>query len=247
MRSAVLKPSCLLIIDDHPGILDLVQTAMEGEGYSVTPASSLPTAISFLSEELFHLILTDLFRTQGQPPLLSIGPLLREAGPIPVGILTAWNLPVEAATQAGAAFLLHKPFEFENLLHVVQQEVSRRPRELRQAQCIEQFFAALNAGDWSRLVRLCTPDVAVVPLSAPPMTVLEARRGLLSYRTTLERRFLALPGYPIEAVQVFDRPLGVTARYTARWSSRDGDIHRLAGSMRFHFEGECIAQIEGAF
>jgi hypothetical protein len=46
---------------------------------------------------------------------------------------------------------------------------------------------------------------------------------------------------------MFARPQGVAVRYSASWQSRDGVLHHLVGSMRFHFSDGRIAQIEGSF
>ena len=66
-------------------------------------------------------------------------------------------------------------------------------------------------------------------------------------RCAFRGRFLALPDYPIEQVQVFARPVGVAARSLARWQSTDGVVHRVAGSLHFQVQGARIAQIAGAF
>lgn len=247
MNDAAASPPQLLIVEDDPEILFAVQDTLEEEGYLVTPATSLPASLDKLSEQLFHLILTDLFQVGKQAPLQSIQPLLTYATPTPVGIMTAWPIPEEAAAQAGASFLLRKPFELDDLIHIIQRELSARSRSPRQSHIVEQFFAALRANDWKHLARLCTPDVVILPLKAPAVIDASTTHGLLTLRALLEQRVSTLPGYMIEDVRVYGRPLGVAARYTARWQSRDGIIHHMAGSLHFHFRGERIAQITGAF
>lgn len=237
----------VLVVEDDLEIQSVLEDALEPEGCAITLAASLPDALTLLSEQLFQLVLTDLFHEPQQSPLESIQPLLVKAEPIPVGVLTGWPIPADAVRQAGAAFLLRKPFELDALVHAVQRELAPFSGLERQRHLVEQFFAALFERDWPCLARLCTPDLAVVPLSAPPAAAFGARRGLLQLRPLLEQRFLALPGYTLEAVQVFARPQGVAARYAAHWQGRDGLLHRVAGSMRFRFEGGRIAQIEGAF
>ncbi len=240
-------PPQLLVVEDDLEILSLVQNSLEEEGYAVTPASTLPASLEILSNHLFQLVLTDLFHQPGQAPLQSIQPLIAEAGPTPVGIMTAWPIPDEEAAQVGASFLLHKPFDLNDLVRSVQHELSPRSHHEHQVLAVEQFFAALNARDWKRLASLCAPQLAIVPLSKPPLAASNAPQGIPILRALFEQRFRSLPGYTIEDVRVYGRPLGVAARYTARWQSRDRTIHQVTGAMNFHFHGEHIAQIEGAF
>ena len=98
MNGAPVASPQVLVVEDDPGILDLIQKVLEEEGCAVTLAHSLPASLAVLEEHLFHLILTDLFPQPRQSPLQSIQPLLVEAAPIPVGIMTAWPVPVETAT-----------------------------------------------------------------------------------------------------------------------------------------------------
>lgn len=107
-----------------------------------------------------------------------------------------------------------------------------------------QFFAALNDRDWKRLARLCTPEVRVASLATPAISAGPPPSGLLTYRAAMGQRFLSLPGYTIEQVQVYGRPLGLAARPMIRWQSSDGVVHRVAGSMQFRFLGAHISVIE---
>jgi CheY-like chemotaxis protein len=247
MSSAAVAQPRLLLVEDDPEIPHIVRDTLEEEGCIVTPTPSLPASLALLSEQSFHLVLTDLFQSSGQEPLQSIHLLLAEAVPTPVGIMTAWPVPVDAAAQAGIAFLLRKPFELDDLVRSVQRELTPSPGHERQSYLVEQFFAALGERNWKRLGLLCLPDLVIVPLSAPPLVDADSRRGLLSLRAALEQRFRLLPGYTFEDVRVNGRPLGVAARYTTRWQSRDGIIHHLVGSMHFRFQDDRIAQIAGGF
>ncbi len=81
--------------------------------------------------------------------------------------MTAWPIPAERATEAGASFLLRKPFELDDPVYTVRRELASTPGHERQIQQIKQFFAALNEHNWQQLTLLCTPDVMIVPVSAP--------------------------------------------------------------------------------
>lgn len=241
------EPARLLLVEDDPEILSSLQGILEEEGYIVTPAWSVADSLARIEEHAYQLVLTDLFAPFGDNPLQSIRPLLTQAAPTPVAVLTAWPVDPEAVTQAGASWMLRKPFELDDLLRAVQRDLHPSASRARQSQLVEQFFAALNARDWKRLARLCTPDVVVRPLAAPAVALAGAPGGLLTYRALMEQHFSALSGYTIEEVQVFGRPMGVAARYLVRWEDRQGIAHHLAGALHFRLEGGRIAQIEGAF
>ncbi len=221
----------LLVVEDDRDILHFLQEALEEEGYGVTPAASLPDSLRALEEQLFHLVLTDLFSQDGHSPFESIQPLLTEAAPIPVGIMTGWKIPDDIVAQENLAFLLKKPFDLDDLLRALDAGVHPRLSNLRQEELVEQFFLAVNAHDWRRLTRLCTPEVVV----ASPVSFSSTSLQLPGYLERLEERVSLLPGYTIEESRVFARWEGVAARYIVRWQSSDGIIHRAAGSMHFFF------------
>jgi CheY-like chemotaxis protein len=243
MSLAPASPPHVLVVEDDRDLLRFLQEALEDEGYGVTPAASLPDALKALEEHLFHFVLTDLFYEQGKAPLQSIHPLLAEATPIPVGVMTAWQIPDTAAAQENLAFLIKKPFELDDLLRQLDAGLHPTMSNLHLNQLVEQFFLAANARDWTRLARLCAPDVMVFQ----PVAVASVSLGLHGYLERLEQRMNFLPGYTIVEAQMFPRRDGVAARYLANWQSRDGTVHRAGGAMRFRFRGGRIAQIEGTF
>jgi len=50
----------ILVVDDHPDILDLAATVLTGGGYAVSTASSGIGALDLLAEERFDLVLLDI-------------------------------------------------------------------------------------------------------------------------------------------------------------------------------------------
>ena len=93
----------LLVVEDDPDLLTIVQDALEQEDYAVTLATSLPASLALLDEQLYHHILTDLFAAEGNDPFQTIRPFVAQATPIPLGLVTGWQVTAEAATQAGFA------------------------------------------------------------------------------------------------------------------------------------------------
>lgn len=248
MSLAPVTPPHLLVVEDDPALLERLVALLGEEGYVVFPVTSLPASLMRLQNRSFQFVLTDLFAQPGYDPLRSIVPLLCAAAPIPVGVMTAWPIALDVVIQAGLACLVRKPFEADALLQAVESGLqSVLSHQQQQAQLVEQFFAALNVRDWKGVVHLCTPEVTFVSLTAPAVTNSGSCMGLLGYRVLMERRMNALPGYTLAEVRVFGRPLGVAARYVTCWQSRNGALHRNAGSAHLQFQGTRIAQITGLF
>ena len=233
----------VLVVENDAELLSTVQEFLEQDGYDVTPAASLSDSLAALEEQWFQFVLTDLFYRPGRPLLHSIHPLVAQAAPIPVGVMTAWLIPEEDLVREDLAFLVPMPFDLDDLRGHLDAEFHPTIRSIRQTQLVEQFYVDLNARDWRQLTRLCAPNLRVTT----PMVVSYASIGLRNYLAILERRCSLFPGYTMEAVQVFPRQDGAAARYLARWQDSDGKEQRAAGSMRFHFQHGRIVQIDGAF
>lgn len=234
----------LLVVEDDPELLSLVQFALEDSGYNITLATSLPQCRQMVEEQLFHLVITDLFRdSQQRSPLASIQPLIEQAAPTPIGVITGWQVPGDDPALSSLAFLLHKPFDLEGLLGKVDAALHPVIRSVRQSKLVEEFFLALNARDWPRLARLCLPEMLV----APPRVDASLGVGLSSYRAYLEERLSRLPGFTVGEAKMFSLQEGISARYLARWQGNDGSAHRAAGALHFRFRRGRIAEIEGVF
>lgn len=112
----------LLVVDDEPHILGLLESLLKGEGYDVVPALDGNTASERLKGESFDLLLTDL-RIE---PVDGIGllRLAQEVKPgLPVILLTGYA-SVETAIEAmqlGAFDYITKPFKVDELLTVVRR------------------------------------------------------------------------------------------------------------------------------
>lgn len=116
----------LLVADDDAELRDLLAFLFSDAGYHVTLAASLAEAMAVLKEQAFDVVLTGVFCQPPHPPLASVAPLQEQAAPTPVGVMTGQNLNAEAASQAGFAFLIPKPFDVHALLATVAGQVLQR-------------------------------------------------------------------------------------------------------------------------
>ena len=111
----------ILIIDDDPHFLRILQRILSTENFVVTATSNSCDAIELLRSNNFELIICDLRMPECDG--LNILQDLRSTGnEIPVIILTAYG-EVDTyleAMNAGATEYLNKPIKSDELVHVVR-------------------------------------------------------------------------------------------------------------------------------
>lgn len=122
------KPLRVLLADDQPQMRSLMRSALMRDGYEVIEAEDGPSLILALINGLLSeqtrapdLIITDV-RMPGFTGLEVLARLRREDWSTPVILITAFGdeaLHKEAA-RLGAARVLDKPFELEDLRAVVR-------------------------------------------------------------------------------------------------------------------------------
>ena len=111
---------CVLVVDDDPGIRVTIQFMLEDAGYAVITANNGLEALERILEREPSLVLLDLQMPlmTGQETLVRLRQMPCQT---PVVFMTAGlRAQIEAAAY-GADGHLAKPFEFEELLHVVRR------------------------------------------------------------------------------------------------------------------------------
>jgi DNA-binding response OmpR family regulator len=138
VMTALAAAPCLLIAEDEDEIREALQFVLSEEGYQVMAATSLAEALALLHEQTFDFVLTDLFHTPGHPPLHSVQPLLTQAAPTPIGIMTAWNLSEQEVHQAGFACLIQKPFDLDAVMATIASVINKAltPEQVKQARTV---------------------------------------------------------------------------------------------------------------
>ena len=110
----------VLIVDDEPGVLQLLSRVVEEEGYSVATAPDGQAALTILDEVQPSLVLTDYMmpRLTGAELAAAIGS--RSVGVVPpVVVMSANHQSLHGIT--GAAATLPKPFDLGLLIDVVDR------------------------------------------------------------------------------------------------------------------------------
>jgi CheY-like chemotaxis protein len=124
----------VLIVDDEPQIRAFTRMALEDEGYGVLEASDGATALDVLRAAVDGVerlgtpgvILLDL-QMPGMDGRSFLDAYLGTDGPrVPVVVLTASRVPLDAAEVLGAVGVLRKPFTVDALLEVIERYCSPR-------------------------------------------------------------------------------------------------------------------------
>src|SRR5260221_6992181 len=117
----------VLVVDDEPMMSDSLRQHLAEEGYTVDTAASGAEAIDLFDTGAHHLAICDL-----QLPDMDGLTLLRhmkDAKPsTEVIVVTGYGSVQTAveATKAGAFYFVEKPFDFEELLPLVEKAIERR-------------------------------------------------------------------------------------------------------------------------
>jgi two-component system, NtrC family, response regulator PilR len=117
----------LLFVDDEPALRELMAERLAERGFEVAQAESGERAIDLLQEFAFDIVITDL-RMPGIDGTRVIEAAL-ERYPTIVGIVITGYGTVKDAVDAikrGAADFIAKPFQFDELMHVLHKALEQR-------------------------------------------------------------------------------------------------------------------------
>jgi two-component system response regulator PilR (NtrC family) len=121
----------VLIIDDEPDLLELLELTLSRMGLDPVRAESVREAIELLDREPFDLCLTDMRLPDGEG-LRVVEHITNKGLDVPVAVITAFGSAVNAvaALKAGAFDYLSKPVALEQLRALVKQalKVPEMPR-----------------------------------------------------------------------------------------------------------------------
>jgi two-component system response regulator PilR (NtrC family) len=125
-----LRPSRkprILVIDDETDIREALDAILSSTGYEVSTAESGAAAVERAEREPFDLAITDL-RMPGLSGVDTVAALRRIRPGLAVIVLSGYVSDESAlrCCEGGATQLMSKPFDIDDLLHVV--EVALRDR-----------------------------------------------------------------------------------------------------------------------
>ncbi|MFZ0062772.1 MAG: sigma-54 dependent transcriptional regulator [Pyrinomonadaceae bacterium] len=117
----------ILVIDDEPVMADSLRTNLMDEGYSVDTAATGAEAIELFDQGGHHLAICDLQLPDMDG--LEVMRHMKDARPTTeVIVVTGYGSVARAveATKAGAFYFVEKPFDFEEILPLVDKALERR-------------------------------------------------------------------------------------------------------------------------
>src|SRR5947199_2912116 len=121
----------VLVVDDEPDLLELLELTLSRMGLDTTRAESVNDALRLLDKEPFDLCLTDMRLPDGEG--LRVIEHINNGGlDIPIAVITAYGSAANAvaALKAGAFDYLSKPVALEQLRALVKQalKVPEKPQ-----------------------------------------------------------------------------------------------------------------------
>ncbi len=115
-------PRCVIVVDDDPGVRDVVRSMLESSGYKVLLAENGKEALRLLKSEHADLILTDLVMPE-QEGIETIKALRRQYPKIKVIAMSGafGGDYLRIAAYLGAHATLAKPIQMDRLLKLVSE------------------------------------------------------------------------------------------------------------------------------
>lgn len=116
----------LLVIDDDPGILDVVTSALATEGFAVDPAPDGESGLAAARERAYDLIVLDLMLPD--VPGMDVCRALRAESGVPILVLTAKDAETDRVLglELGADDYVTKPFAMAELVSRIRAILRRR-------------------------------------------------------------------------------------------------------------------------
>lgn len=120
-----MKDKKIIICDDDPGIIDLLEIILEDTGHNIIAEMNSINIPSLIDKEIPDLLILDLWM-----PVVSGDQLLKmirnhpKLSGIPVIIISASRDGEEIANKAGASAFLSKPFDINDLLSTVEAHLN---------------------------------------------------------------------------------------------------------------------------
>jgi two-component system, NtrC family, response regulator AtoC len=118
----------ILVVDDQASIADGLRLTLEADGFSVRIAGSVKTALSALAQNEAQLAIVDLMLPDGDG--LALTRELRSRDPLlEVLVITAYGSvrkAMEATKDAGAFYVLEKPFDPDEVVALVRKTLEHR-------------------------------------------------------------------------------------------------------------------------
>ena len=117
----------ILLIDDDPGLSEVIGLLLEREGYGVVRAATVKESIRLVEAGEFDLVVTDLKLPDGTG-LDAIAAIRKRHPRLPIVMITSYSSMESAigALRAGAVDYVIKPFNNDDFLRAVSRALQAR-------------------------------------------------------------------------------------------------------------------------
>ncbi len=173
----------ILIVDDDPKVLKLLETLLRADGQSPVPAGDGMTALNLLEGQSIDLVISDV-RMAPMDGMELLGNIHAKWPHLPVILLTAFGAfeTAQSAMQKGAFDYLTKPFRVDELVSTVKRALSesQKKAELAGLRHADQPRATvLNAivAESDAMRRVCEQVRRVSPTDASVLFTGESGTG----------------------------------------------------------------------
>jgi DNA-binding response OmpR family regulator len=246
MRVQPSDPPRILVAEYDQSIAELFSIFLQGEGYQVSLVPSVERALERIDEQTFRIVLTDLFIEDPTHPFKQVRPLLQCCPPMPIGLITGWQITPEEAKRRGFAFLLQKPFDLDLMLTEIAAclALSLTSEQERQVLVLRRFAEAIKTNTLREAADLLTEDITYYPpllVQATNVQRVKGREALLTYFEKSHARYHNVSAF--DEWTFYPRPNGWAMRYHSQWTADDGSTQHLTGTYLFHLQGEQIHQV----
>lgn len=233
----------LLLVDADTSSCEFLTRMLKEEGYQITAASTRDEATAYVQSTTFDLILTDLFGLTHEEAWLSIQPLVAQAHPTPIAVLTAHQR--KAQDISAFAFVCEKPSDKDELLgHIATTLFAALDRETdADTALLLRFFALLNQPGCHRAADLCSNKVIYMP--PPRAPIQEMRIGREAFRQFLAEMASNYPDRTFDQIRVYPFPTGDgrIVRYHTSWSLPNGQKIAFSSTGAYLIRNGLIHQI----
>ena len=140
-------PLHLLLVEDEAAYREVVAERLSEQGYKVAQAGTGEEALERLNDFAFDILLTDL-RLPGVDGRQVLDEAFSRYPDIIAVVITGFGTVKEAVevTRLGAEGFITKPFQFEELVHVLQTAVEKRRLRAENAYLREQLRGRFHLG-----------------------------------------------------------------------------------------------------
>jgi DNA-binding NtrC family response regulator len=168
------SPTHLLLVDDEPALRSVLAERLAEHGFEVTEAESGEHALELLGRFAYDVLISDL-RLPGVGGQVVIESALDRYPGIVAIVVTGYGTVKDAvdALKRGAADFVAKPFQFEELLHVLRTALEQRRLKNENAYLRRQLDERFSLGALiGRSARMRELFQLIETVAATPTTIL---------------------------------------------------------------------------